>query len=240
MRTWRLLFAVGLLAALVVPASGASAKPHETGTTPHTTCAVNGGVELSQHPDNPSGGLDSNRSNGHYEFRQTELDCQAVLLDGKTDTFEVTAEGDTTDQWHGNAAKDGLGNGEDCEQGGSVKIDEDGDGKAEELHSGTLTAVGSDWEFDGAVHFARLGTTVLADGPLTVTGATDSGKVNDEHFFQAELEFVPTEGDCASTPVTAAQLTGVAEIYDVTDAAYFHDCTQEELSKAVNDPHCTL
>lgn len=241
MRTWRLLFAVGLLAALVVPASSASAKPHTTVGTPETECAVNGFVELSEHDDNDDGGLDNNKSEGHYKFVSTTLSC----IGKKGGDYNVEAEGDTTDLWHGNEKKDPTNNenGEDCEQGGSAKKDKDGDPNTgvngeEELHSGVLEAQGKSGQGNlvGEVHFARLGTTVLADGPLWK--GTEKGDQNDpDQFFQAELEFVPTEGDCTDkeNPVTEASLTGIAEIYNdwVT-----HDCTEEELQKQVDDPHC--
>lgn len=219
---WRLLFAVGLLAALLVPADGASAEPHEAGTTPHTTCAVTAGVAISQHPDNWSGGLDSNPSDGNYEFRLPRLDCQALLLDGMSDHFEAAIEVDTTDISH-------TGAGEDCEQGGNAKV-------GDELHAGWITLVGDHWEFDGGVHFTRLGTTVLADGPLTVTHSHVEPP-GGEHFFQAELEFVPTDGNCVDDPLTQARVDGWAQIYDVTDLGYFHDCSLEGDS---SDPHCEI
>lgn len=230
MRTWRLLFAVGLLAALVVPATGASAKPHETGTTPHTTCDVDGGVTLSGHDDNPTGGLDNNKSEGHYRFEEASLECDG----DKGGLYDVVAEGDTTDLWHGNQKKDPTNNenGEDCEQGGSAKA-ADGD-----LHSGSLVAffantTNKKYDF-GKVHFARLGVEVLADGPIYNVPA------DRWDFFQAELVFTPTQGDCMDKedPVTEADLDGVALIYDTTALGYFHDCTLDGVDKHNADPHC--
>lgn len=241
MRTWRLLFAVGLLAALLVPAGSASAKPHETIGSPHSECVVNGEVELSGHDDNGTEGLDNNKSEGEYNFSQTDLLCAGQFLG----TWNVEAEGGTTDLWHGNEKKDpdNNENGEDCEQGGSDKVDADGDGIDEELHSGTLDASAKDPsnpDFNGKVHFARLGTTVLADGPLW-QGTTKGDQDDPAHFFQAEMEFVPTEGDCLDKEngVTRASLTGTAEIYGV-GGVWVHDCSQEVEPKPANDLHCDL
>lgn len=216
MRTWRLLFAVGLLAALLVPASSASAEPHETLDDPHTECAVDGQVTLTN-------GVDTTRSTDHYTFTQTGLTCVG-LLGG---SYNVQAEGDTTDIWHGKATKDGGDNGEDCDQGGSAQ-------ESDELHTGTLDARGNDsaQDFNGKVHFARLGTTVLADGPVW-NGTTKGTQSSPDHFFQAELEFIPAPGqDCVITPVTDALLVGTGEIYAGTA---IHDCSLDDKS---GDPHC--
>lgn len=201
MRTWRLLFAAGILAALLVPATGASAKPHETAGNLHTECVVDGSVTLTP-------GVSLTPTDGHYEFEDTSLEC----VGQEEGVYEVFASGDTTDFWH-------EGDGETCAQGGSSA-----DGN--ELHTGVLDAFqGETQVFEGHVHFARLGEAVLADGPLT--------KLSDStpHFFQAELVFQPTEGDC-TTAVTAASLTGTGEIYG---EPFVHDCTQD---LATDDPHC--
>lgn len=223
MRALRALIVATAMVAALLPAAVASAGPHAPPEDPHTDCVVNGTVTLTN-------GVTPNRQDDHYTFIDTALRCET--LTGTKDyggTWEVRAEGDTTDENHQNK-------GENCEFGGSAKlIDTDGDGLPDqEFHSGDLVADrvagGSPKNLDGGVHFVRVGTTVLADGPLQdTTNGTP-------HYFHAELEFVPTMGTCTKDdPIVEAALVGDAVIGN----GKRHDCLGDKSDKKVaNDDHC--
>lgn len=227
--------------ALMLSATGASAEPHTTDGEPLGSCLVNGEVELTD-PDSTEG-LENTRSNNSYEFRQTTLECTST--DEKVDgNYQVIALGETAGFNHkdpGDDTKKELQfNGEDCDQGGSRKIDSDGDGSLDEVHSGDLDADeitppdDATNNLDGKVHFIRLGTTVLADGPLWEEGLGNPLPDNNpKYWFQAELEFIPLDGDCAADPVGVAALTGTAEIYA---GSADHNCGND--SSKFDDKDC--
>lgn len=222
--------------ALMLSATGASANPHETVGELRGDCVVDGRVSLSSNNAGETG-LDSNPGSNHYVFEQTTLTCESQL-DAKVDgVYDVTAEGDTASYTHqlDKGATLPTDAGEDCDQGGSIKVDEDGDGVLDEVHSGTLdadtTSPGSN-SLDGKVHFVRLGTTVLADGPLWEDGTGNPAPADPKYWFQAELEFIPDQ-DCATTPVTGADLIGTGEIYAGNS---IHDCGLD--NDKVDDKDC--
>lgn len=218
------LAAVAMIAALL-PAMSVQAEPHlPKDDAPHTECDVNGTVAISP-------GVSATPSNNTYGFVDTILACAQLLPNGYTDVFSVTANGNTTDSAH-------QGNGEDCAQGGSSKNDDSFVSAARDaslqhgvFHTGFLTATGSltDADVEGAVHFWRLGTTVIADGPLVDFNESP----NRDGYFHAVLEFIPTSGTCElpDDPITQASLNGEAQIWD----GMTHDCGDDTKK---SDPHC--
>lgn len=189
----RLSYTIGLAVVVALVAStvvfvapAASAAPHESVGEVLAECEWEGTVAVTD-PDTGSsypGGMDDNRSHNFYSFRGLYLECMALdpVLDGNYDVFlEVT----TDDYLH-------RGIGENCTEGGSIAVDDDGDGVPEEVHSGVLDAdavTANTNDLDGKVHFVRLGTVVLADGPLWRAGIDESARP--EYWFQATLRMVP-------------------------------------------------
>lgn len=194
---WSTVLALVGLLALMLPAGLALADgSHDDAqivTDPHTECVIDGSVELTP-------GVTADPTPGHYDFRDTTLECAALDggAKGVDGVYDVAASGDTAGLLSDAKA------GETCEDGHWDEHDIDGDGDTEGSLTATRVSGSGPASFSGTVKFHRLGSVVTAWGQLT----DDTGK---EYRWSGEFQFTPTEGDCPSG-ITEASLIGTASV----------------------------